>query len=375
MSMSVRMQASSTARGAFAAITLVMALATASSARADTVSVEDMVRGISKTAAQCAAIPQAAWITTTGHSYCMRYYLAEAGGEQRRPIVFLQGDRLGVLNMRTGVFAVPDNEKGINTDDLQRVALVLAKENKTTAIYLARVGIEGSSGDHRVRHSVLELNATNAALDAIKQQYHFDGFNLIGQSGGAHLVAGLLGLRQDIGCAVIGSGPLAPVRRSSPPADPALEHFNPASSVTAIARNRTPRIMVITDPDDKKVSAEKQTAFVRMLQLAGRPAEQYMVQAIDENRHGVVAYSRVALSGCLRGAKTEEIAQQVDKLVQRRVSAVRFKIVRPNNASGDGPVSSGELQGHPNVREAPSRQTLPRERAPETLHKESTLGE
>jgi hypothetical protein len=236
------------------------------------------------------------------------------------------------------------------------------------------VGVEGSSGDHRVRHSVLELNATNAALDAIKEQYHFEGFNLIGQSGGAHLVAGLLALRQDIGCAVIGSGPLAPVRRPSV-AEPALEQFNPASSVAAIARNLAPRIMVITDPADKKVSAEKQTAFVKMLERAGRPVEQYMVQAIDENRHGVVAYSRIALSGCLRGSKTEEIAQQVDKLVQRRVSAVRFKIVRPNNASGDGPVSSGETQGHPNVREAPSRQTLPRERAPETLHRENTIGE
>ena len=376
MPMSVRMQRSRRPRLALAVSALIWALATAPFARAETVTVGDMVRGISKTSAQCAAIPQAAWVTTTGHSYCMRYYIAEAAGDQRRPIVFLQGDRLGVLNLRTGIFAVPDKEKDVNTDDLMKIAVVLSKENRTTAIYLARVGVEGSSGDHRVRHSVLELNATNAALDAIKQQYHFEGFNLIGQSGGAHLVVGLLGLRQDIGCAVIGSGPLAPPRRSSAPANPALEHFNPASSVAAIARNRTPRIMVITDPDDKKVSAEKQTEFVRMLQQAGRPAEQYKVQAIDENRHGVVAYSRLALFGCLRGESTDVIAQKVDKLVQQRVSAVRFKIVRPNSASGDSPVSSGEPHGHTIggemlPREVPARERPTRGGAPETTHKQS----
>src|SRR5262249_2653248 len=162
------------------------------------------------------------------------------------PVVFLQGDRLGVLNLRTGAFAVPDSERDINTDDLAKVAVSLSRQTKNTALYLARVGLEGSSGDHRMRHSVLELNATNAALDAIKKRYKFEGFHLIGQSGGAHLVAGLLGLRQDVGCAVIGSGPLAPARRAGYGEDPTLEHFNPTSNLPAILRNHAGRIIVVT---------------------------------------------------------------------------------------------------------------------------------
>jgi pimeloyl-ACP methyl ester carboxylesterase len=347
--MPVPMQLLANLRAALTATTFAAVLAVAPSVRADTVSVADMVRGTTKTSAQCAVIPQAAWVTAMGRGYCMRYYLAEAAGEQRRPIVFLQGDRLGILNLRTGAFSIPDSEKDINTDNLMAVAVALSKSTKTTAIYLARVGVEGSSGDHRVRHSVLELNATNAALEAIRQQYHFEGFHLIGQSGGAHLVAGLLALRQDIGCAVIGSGPLAPGRRRIPPVDPALEIFNPASSVAAIARNRTPRIMVITDPADKKVGAEKQTEFVRLLQQAGRPVEQYIVQAIDENHHGVVAYSRVALSGCLKDESKEEIAQKVDKLVAQRVAASKPKVEKPNDGSRDAPISPGETQTHENI--------------------------
>lgn len=376
MPVSVRMLLYCKSCIALAATVFAAGFAITTSLRAETVTVGEMVRGSSKTSAQCAAIPQTEWITTTGHSYCMRYYLAAAGGEQHKPIVFLQGDRLGVLNLRTGAFAVPDNERDVNTDDLMRIAVALSKENKTTAIYLARVGVEGSSGDHRVRHSLLELNATNAALDAIKRQYHFEGFNLVGQSGGAHLVAGLLALRQDIGCAVIGSGPLAPPRRSLPPAEPALEHFNPASNVAAIARSRAARIMVITDPDDKKVSAEKQTEFVRVLQQAGRLVEQYMVQAIDENRHGVVAYSRVALSGCLNGESKEEIAQRVDRLVQQRVAAARPRPERRNEGSKDSPVSSGEAHGHSISGDTLPKEALPREApalggAPETTHNQN----
>ncbi len=325
-----------------AAIALAGAVAAATPADADIVSVAEMLRGISSTSEQCTISPQTVWITVKGRGFCMRYYLASGGSEGRMPIVFLQGDRLGVLNLKTGVFAVPANEKDINTDDLMKAAVALSRQTKLTAIYLARVGVEGSSGDHRLRHSVLELQATNAALDAIKQKHKFEGYNLLGQSGGAHLVAGLLGLRQDINCAVIGSGPLTPKRRPRA-AEPWLEHFNPASAVAAIARNRSSRIMVVTDPADKKVSANTQTAFVRMLEQAGRPAEQYIVQATDENRHGVVAYARLALNGCLRGGSIEEITREVDRLVAQRVAAAaKAAAERGVDANKDNAAATGQ---------------------------------
>jgi dienelactone hydrolase len=320
-------------------------------ARADIVSVGDMLRGINVTAEQCATTAQTVWVSIHGRGFCMRYYLASGGNENRKPIVFLQGDRLGVLNLKTGAFAVPAQEKDINTDDLMRAAVALLRQTKVTAIYLARVGVEGSSGDHRLRHSILEVEITNAALEAIKRKHNYEGFNLIGQSGGAHLVAGLLGLRADINCAVIGSGPLTPNRRPKP-AEPVLEHFNPASAVPAIARQRAARILVVTDPADKKVSARNQTAFVRMLEQAGRPVEQYIVQAIDENRHGVVAYSRLVLNGCLRGGSTEEIAREVDRLVQQRVAAAAAKAATEgrSEANTDNPAASGPSLNPPTGR-------------------------
>ena len=73
----------------------------------------------------------------------------------------------------------------IDTGDLVRLADTFSKMTKATAIYLARMGIEGSSGNHIYRHSMLELDVMNAALDAIKQRHGFAGFHLAGRSGGA----------------------------------------------------------------------------------------------------------------------------------------------------------------------------------------------
>jgi hypothetical protein len=361
-----------------AVVQVFMALAFAAPAGAEIITVQDMLRGTNSTPTQCSAVHDAVWVTVKDHSFCMRYYLATSGGDERRAVVFLQGDRLGVLNLRTGTFAVPPGEKDVDTDELMKVALALNRQTKLPAIYLARVGLEGSSGDHRVRHSVLELDVTNAALEAIKQKHHFEEFHLLGQSGGAHLVAGLLAKRQDIGCAVIGSGPLAPVKRTRQ--DSSLESYNPLSELAAIKNNQLARIMVVTDPADKKVSGQVQSNFVQMLRQAGRQADQFIVETTDENRHGVLGYSRIVLSGCLRGAGTEAIAELVAKAVQLRVAAAKPKVERRNDGSTDSTPASGQAHGHAtgtetSPRDIPARTTPPRGGAPETTHKEAIPGE
>ena len=226
----------------------VLLLGAAIPARAHMIPVADLIRGITVTQAQCAALPQAVWVNVTGREFCIRYYLSTAGGEGTRPAVFLQGDRLGKLNLKTGEYTSSGRDKDLDTDDFVRAAEALSRQTKGPAIYLARPGLDGSSGDHRIRHSVLELNVTNAALDAIKKRHGFDGLHLIGQSGGAMLVGGMLALRSDIGCAVIGSGRLASERPPRRSPDPGADYYNVADAVSAIAQKRTTRILLVTDP-------------------------------------------------------------------------------------------------------------------------------
>ncbi len=307
-------------------------------ASADIVPTVDMQQGIRITQAQCSALPSAVWLNVMGRDFCMRYYLSTAGGEGTRPVVFLQGDRLGRLNLKTGEYDPSRrNDKDVDTDDLALMAEQLSRQNKIPAIYLARPGIDGSSGDHRIRHTVLELNVTSATLDAIKQRHRFDGFHFIGQSGGSLLVGGMLALRSDIGCAVIGSGRLAsekPPRRSS---NPANDYFNVADAIPAIVQKPTTRILVVTDPADKKVPEPTQTNFVRMLRQAGGQADHFLVQALDDDRHGVVAYARTAAAGCLRGAKAEDIAQRIERQVQHRLAAKASAGTPPQAANDNTP--------------------------------------
>lgn len=290
-------------------------------AQADIVPISDMLRGVIMTPAQCATKPQAVWLTLAGRDFCIRYYLSTVGGEGSRPVVLLYGDRLGKLNLKTGEFALTPFEKDLDTHTFVRTADSMSKQYKTTAIYIARPGIDGSSGDHRIRHTVLELNVTNAALAAIKQRHHFDGFHLIGHSGGSQLIGGILAQRSDIGCAVLGAGRLYRPERKRGSTDVMNDYFNAADMAAAIAQNSQSRVILVTDPEDKKVPEIAQTKFAQSLRMAGGQVEQFMVQATDENRHAIMTYSRVAAAGCLRADSTELIAQDLRRLVEKRLEA------------------------------------------------------
>jgi pimeloyl-ACP methyl ester carboxylesterase len=238
----------------------------------------------------------------------MRYYLSTAGGDGMRPVVFLQGDW-------------PGPPKDEATDDLMKFADRISKIVKLPAIYLARMGRDGSSGSHALRHRKLELLITNTALEAIKQRHHFEGFHLYGHSGGGTLTAALLGLRNDIACAVPADGELdTPARKA---ADPAQEIYNVADQIPAIARNRAARILVVTDPADKVVRLEWQLPFVEKLRKAGGKAEIYFVDTggDDAEHHFTTPEADLVMRDCVRGANDGEIAADVADFVAKRLRA------------------------------------------------------
>ncbi len=243
---------------------------TAASARADIVSLSDQLRGTVVSQRQCEELPRAVWLHVAGRDFCMRYYLSMAGGQGSRAFVFLQGDRLGRLNGVTGEFSPGPRDKDVDTSDYNKVATALSQQAGMPGIYLARPGLDGSSGSHRIRHTSLELHVVNAALDAIKRRHRLEGFHMIGQSGGSTLIGGLLGLRSDLGCAVIGAGVLSYPRtlRSS---DPARDYFNAAEAVGAIAQNRATRIMLVTDPADREGARARADRLRQSAAPGGRP--------------------------------------------------------------------------------------------------------
>ena len=141
------------------AIVLGVAFTKPTASMAETLRWQDLFHGVVMTQPQCVAIPQAVWVSPRGRSFCMRYYLSTAGGQGSKPVVFLGGDAPWA--------SIADREKAppaqlrfgdVKTDNLLRVADNISKEQGTTAIVLARVGLDGSSGTHnRLRHTRLEL--------------------------------------------------------------------------------------------------------------------------------------------------------------------------------------------------------------------------
>src|SRR6266849_1679387 len=321
-------------RGA-ASTTAVLALAAAgvaaTGAGAEIIKKEDMMRGITTTRVQCAATAQTLWLNVDKQDFCVRYYLSTAGGEGTRPVVFLQGDYPATVNVRTWQWIPTAKDKNasvtydptdlgdVNTDDLMKMADAFSKMAKTTAIYLARMGVGGTSGNHVFRKTLLELHLMNAALDAIKRSYGFEGFHLAGQSGGSTLVTALAGTRRDIACAVSGSGRLATSHDTSSE-DPARTGIDTLGFIPSIAQNRSLRFIMVTDSADRTVPAKQQTPFVEKMRRAGRDIPQYFVTATDDYHHGVVGYTELVPAGCVLGKSDADIATAVGTMVKRNAA-------------------------------------------------------
>jgi hypothetical protein len=305
----------------FSAIVLAGALLAATDAGAEIFKKEDLLRGIVITHQQCDATAQTFWLNLHGRDYCVRYYLSTAGGEGRRPVVFLQGDQLGKFNVKTWTWIDTSEAKDMDTDDIVKMTDGFSKAAKATAIYLARIGVDGTSGNHMARKTLLELELMNAALDSLKQRYGYEGFHLAGQSGGSKIVAGLIGLRRDVECAVMGSGPLvAPDDRKS--TDPGRTAFDATEHIAQVAQNRSLRPILVTDKADKTVPLVQQTGYADRLRKAGRQVPELFVEApetTDAKHHGVAGYTELVTGGCVLGRTDDEIARAVGTLVKRNL--------------------------------------------------------
>ena len=314
---------SSVVRGSFAAMALAIAGFAADPAGADIIKKEDTLRGITTTREECAAKPETLWLNVYGQDYCVRYYLSTAGGEGTRPVIILNGDHNGSVDPVRWTWADPSKATDLNTDNLVRIADHFSKMARTTAIYLGRIGVEGTSGTHLSRKTLVELNLMDVALEALRLRYQFEGFHLFGESGGGRLVFGLAEMRRDVACLVSGSGQIT--TRGAPRAgDPARTYFDITGKVPLLAQNRALRMMVISDPNDQTVpTAAQQTPMVQTLRQAGYVVPHLLVEATDPKRHSVIDYGAVAMGGCVLGRTDTEIARATDTLIRRNAEINR----------------------------------------------------
>ncbi len=311
-------------RGSLAGMLLAIAPFAADRAGAEIIRKEDTLRGITMTREECAAKPQTLWLNVYGQDFCVRYYLSTAGGQGSRPVVILNGDYNGPVDITHWTWADPSKATDIDTDKLMGIADQFSKMARTTAIYIGRIGVEGTSGSHLLRKTLVELNLMNMALEALQQRYQFEGFHLFGESGGGRVVFGLAEMRPDVGCLISGSGQIVTRMTASRPGDPGKTYFDISGKLQWLAHNRVLRMMVISDPNDQQVpAAVEQTPMVQSLRQAGYVVPHLLVEATDPKHHGVLDYGAIAMGGCALGRSDADIAQAIGTLVRRNADTNR----------------------------------------------------
>lgn len=281
-----------------------------------TFSAKDVIEGTKVSREACAATPRTVFVESFGQGICIRYYLSGPVKGQA-PIVFFTGDVLGLDDK--GRREVDPGYLTQAPEFIDIASKVWAGRLKAPMLFFGRMGMNGSSGWHGDRRTALEVDVTEKALDAIAAKEGATGFHLVGQSGGAMLVPALLASRDDVGCAVIASGPLdfraftraygITFRTSG-----ARAHYDPMADVAKIAPKIAgdggSRLFVLTDPKDTAVPAKFQAPFVAALEKAGGRPVQIFTGGRDKDHHALIEKALFVAGQCVGEASDAEIVQR-----------------------------------------------------------------
>lgn len=270
-----------------------------------TFSERDVTQGVKMTAQQCARLPKAVFVTAYGEGVCVRYYLG-APAKDKQAAVFLSGDVLG-LNRQGNRVADPGYLTAA-PEYLDAAVNVWSRRFGLPVIFLARLGIYGSSGWQGDRRTVFEVDVLLKALAAIKAKEGITGFHVAGQSGGALLAMAAIAERDDIACVAAASAPLdlkaflasdgIPWRTSGRRA-----HYDMMARVDDVARKSAAgaRVMMLTDPEDRFVPAPVQRAFADAVEAKGGRILRIETTGRGADHHALTEKALFSLAMCANG--------------------------------------------------------------------------
>ena len=93
------------------------------------------------------------------------------------------------------------------------------------------------------------------------------------------------------------------------------------------------------------------------MRRAGRPINEFFVEATDPDHHGATAFTRIVVVGCVLGKSDLEIAAEVDDLSGRNAALNRQNgyvmastRIGPSGATGSGGTADKKARGQPDER-------------------------
>ena len=278
-----------------------------------------VLRGVVVSETKCQEIVAAVWVQVDGRGYCVRYFMSNAGGSRDTPLVFFNGD---IVDTRNGKPTLALGVTNLTMGALGRAAKLWSRVYKGPYIEIGRLGTLGSTGNHvRDRRSLLEVRVAMAALDALKERYGFKRFNLVGQSGGGHTVMAMAQMRDDLACVVSASGGIA-VKSGARDLGYTIgtrirSSYDPIEFVSTMRHRPGLRLVVMSDPDDKRVSFHSQREFVERVKAKGLPILLVTASAGDRDFHGLVAPALRLATDCANELDDADLVSRYQNKVPR----------------------------------------------------------
>lgn len=276
---------------------------------------------------QCERVPGGLWVEVDGMGDCIRFYAHGLSTlDHARCLVFFSGDVM--LWTSKGVRHITSAYRKQSPSSIEEAMTQWSREAGVPAIYLARPGIYGSSGDHNMRRRHREIALMSGALDVLREQYGISSFILTGQSGGGQIVAGLLNWRTDIEAAIISSGLVSPRRvanfwehRREVPGHllyDAKAFYDPVDELGRIPQNPSPEIYVISDPEDRTVPFSSQLYYVRRLRALGLNPHHIYAYGTDSRRHRLERHGKLVAAMVAQGRTPAEVRNALHEIDMER---------------------------------------------------------
>lgn len=279
----------------------------------------------------CARVPNGLWVEVSGKGDCIRYY-AHGLSQDGNPgaLIYFGGDVM--LRTSKGVRFISGAYGKQSPSTIEADLKEWSEQAGWPAIYVARPGIYGSSGDHNMRRYPREIELMDRAVDLIKERHKISSFILTGHSAGGQIAAGLLNKRKDISAAVITSGFLSAKqiasyweRRRAIPGKllyDSSQFYDPVAGIKSIENNPRPEIYIISDPEDRVIPFSSQLFYVRKLRQAGFKPQHIYAHAPDRQRHLLAQNGKLAASLIARGESEKSIRRALNEFELDQIESI-----------------------------------------------------
>lgn len=278
---------------------------------------QDVLHGTYSIQEDSFKISNSFWVEVSNKSECIRYYpIGLASNENRNVMIYFSGDVL-LRTARGERLVTPIYTKKTPNDILKMMEKWSKSASNTPAIFIARPGIYGSSGNHQESRQTDEIHLMGKTLDLLKQKYKIDNFIITGQSGGGLITAAMLNLRTDISAAVITAGLLTThlldrrfrTLRKTPGVKktPLEKLYDPTLHIDDMQSDSQPTIIVISDPRDQAIPFYSQIIYVNKLREKGLTVHHIFSHAPLPKRHALAIHGQKAAALIAKGVDIKDI--------------------------------------------------------------------